>query len=38
MQLFNEEFIIPGELSLSDFSEITFKTSKNVSEYSYSER
>ena len=33
VQLFNEEFTISWELSLSDFSEITFKIGSNVSEY-----
>ena len=33
IQLFNEEFTTPGELSLSDFSEIKFKTGEDVSEY-----
>ena len=30
--LFNEEFTTPGELSISDFSEIKFKMGENLSE------
>ena len=33
MLLFNKEFTTPGELSLSDFSEIILKTGEDVSEY-----
>ena len=33
MQLFNEEFTTPGDLSLYIFSSITFKIGDNISEY-----
>ena len=33
VQLFNEEFTMSGELSLSDFSKVTFKTGEDVSKY-----
>ena len=33
IQLFNEEFTILGELSLSNFSDIRFKTGEDASEY-----
>ena len=34
IQLFNEKFATTGELSLNDFLGITFKTGKDVREYS----
>ena len=33
VELFNEEFTTPGEISLSDFSEIRFKIGDNVTDY-----
>ena len=33
IQLFNEEFTTPGELFLSNFSDVRFKTGEDVSEY-----
>ena len=33
VELFNEEFTTPGKLSLSDFSEIRFKISDNITDY-----
>ena len=33
MKLFIEEFIVTGEISLSDFSQIRFKIGDNVTDY-----
>ena len=33
VEIFNEEFTIPGEISLCDFSEIRFTIDDNVTDY-----